>query len=247
MRHDRQPDFRGNFQRDVERCDARIAARGAPDPDFDSDDQVAVGVDDTHAVARVEEPQIGAFADHDRRRERENAGMRDVEDRYDAHRRRLDHMAAETVEIAGARAAGVDKRGCAAGPRDRGGVDPERGAAPIDMRMEVDEAGDDQLPGNIDGLGPAGCQIAADRGNLAIGKGDIGELVASVARIDDPAALEDQFRHRSPPSRRPSLHEHMRGEAAKNEPRRRAGHEDTVPPKPPCPPRLRGLFFREEA
>ena len=74
MRHHRQPDLLGDLDRHVERGDARIAAGGAPDPDLDPDDEVAVGVDDADAIARVEKPQIGALADHHRRREREDAG-----------------------------------------------------------------------------------------------------------------------------------------------------------------------------
>ena len=38
------------------------------------DDQVAVGLDDPDAFARVEQPQIGRLADHDGGREREDAG-----------------------------------------------------------------------------------------------------------------------------------------------------------------------------
>ena len=74
--------------------------------------------------------------------------------------------------------------------RDLGGVDPERGAAPIDMGVQVDQAGHDDLAGDIDDLRRRRRgSIAADRGDLAVRESDVGDLVAPVRRIDDAAAL----------------------------------------------------------
>ena len=66
MRHDRKPDLLGDLDRHVERRDPGSAAGAAPDPHLDPDDEVAVGVDDPDAFARIDEPQIGRFADHHR-------------------------------------------------------------------------------------------------------------------------------------------------------------------------------------
>jgi len=41
---------------------------------FDARDQIAVGFNDANAFARIEEPQIGAFADRHGGTEREDAG-----------------------------------------------------------------------------------------------------------------------------------------------------------------------------
>ena len=61
-----------------------VAAGAAADPHLDADDQVAVGLDDPDAFARVEQAQIGRLADHDGGGKRENAGKRDVQERQDA-------------------------------------------------------------------------------------------------------------------------------------------------------------------
>ena len=53
----------------------------------------------------------------------------------------FDHMLAEAREISRAGAAGVDRSSDAASARELLGVDAKRRAAPIDMRVKVDEAG----------------------------------------------------------------------------------------------------------
>src|SRR5436190_555954 len=73
------------------------------------------------------------------RAERKDAGEGDIQERQDAERRGLDDMPPEAVKIARPRAAGIDKGGRAALLRDQGRVDPERGAAPIDMRVQIDK------------------------------------------------------------------------------------------------------------
>src|SRR5712691_8236300 len=201
MGHDRQPDFVGDLDRHVERRRSGIAAGVAADPHLDPDDQIAIGIDHPDAFARVDEAQIGVLADHDRRGERKDAGKRHVEVRQDAQRRRLDDMPPKAMEIAGTGAAGIDKRRRAAARRERRGVDPERGSAPIDMGVQVNEAGHDNEAARIDDLLPAQRQTGPDRRDPAVAKADIGDLVAPVCRIDDPAALEDEIQHRLPPYR----------------------------------------------
>ena len=91
-------------------------ARGAAaDPHLDADDHVAVGVGDLDRVDRGHQPQILALADHDALGEGVDAGKRDVQVGEDAHLARLDHVLAEAREIAGAGAAGIDRRGDAGG------------------------------------------------------------------------------------------------------------------------------------
>jgi hypothetical protein len=65
--------------------------------------------------------------------------------RENPHRRRLDHVLAEAREIAGPGAAGVDRGRDAGQAAELFRVDAERRAAPIDMGMQVDEAGGDDV------------------------------------------------------------------------------------------------------
>ena len=211
MRHHRQPDLLGDLDRHVERGDPGIAAGAAPDPHLDPDDQVAVGVDDPDAFARVDEAQIGRLADHHRGGERKDPGKRHVEVGQDAQRRRLDDVPAKAVEIAGAGAARIDEGRRAAALRDSGGVDPERGPAPIDMGVQVDQPGHDDEAARIDDFRPRQRQAGADGDDLAGAKPDIGDRVAPVRRIDDPAALEDHIQHRPP--------RQIRGRASPGHPR----------------------------
>src|SRR5437016_9223005 len=198
MGHDRQPDFIGDLDRHVERRRSGIAAGVPADPHLDPDDQVAVGIDDADAFARVDEPQIGVLADHDRGGERKDSGKRHVEVGQDAQRRRLDDVPPEAVEIAGAGAPGIDKGRGAAARRKLRGVDPERGPAPVDVGVQVDETRHDDQAARVDDFRPAQRQTGPERRDPAIAKADIGNLVAPVRRIDDPAALEDEIQHRAP-------------------------------------------------
>ena len=83
------------------------------------------------------------------------------------------------------------------------------------MGVQVDQAGGDDLAASIDGLGAGARQVAADRGDLAVGKGDVGDLVAPVRRIDDPPAGDDQLRHGCSKMNGVSLHEPLTGGLAK--------------------------------
>ena len=66
------------------------------------------------------------------------------------------------------------------------------------MSVQVDEPRHDNQAARIDSLDAVAGQVMPDRGNLAIGKGDVGDLVAPVRRIDDPAASEKEIRHGRP-------------------------------------------------
>jgi hypothetical protein len=149
----------------------------------------------TRTHSRIEKPQIGAFADHHSGAKGKDTGKGDVEIRDDAQRRRLDHMTAKTVEGARAGAAGVDKGGRSAAPRHFGRIDAERGPAPIDMSVEIDQPGHHEQPPHIDDLGPNAWRIAPDLDHLSVAKGNVADPVATIRRIDDAPAFKDQFRH----------------------------------------------------
>jgi hypothetical protein len=85
-------------------------------------------------------------------------------------------MAAKTVEIAGPGAAGIDESRRSAPPRDFGRIDAERGPAPIDMRVEIDQPGYHEKPARIDNFGAAAREIMPDPGHFSIAKSNVGRL-----------------------------------------------------------------------
>ncbi len=95
-------------------------------------------------------------------------------------------MLAEAVEIARAGAAGIDESRDAAGARQKLGLDAERRAAPVDVGMQVDQAGRDDLAGNVAHI--LGRKTIADRRDLAAGEGNVGDLVEGLRGIDNPSA-----------------------------------------------------------
>src|SRR5262249_2560257 len=99
-------------------------------------------------------------------------------------------MPAEPVENAGAGAAGVDERHRAAPSRHLGRVDTERGPAPIDMRVEIDQPGHDEPPADIDGLRIAGGEIPPDFDNPSAAQGNSSRLAAPPPRGARAAAPE---------------------------------------------------------
>src|SRR5579872_2599885 len=98
---------------------------------------------------------------------------------------RLDDMLEKAAEVAGAGTAGVDQRGHAAAASRIGRVDTERGAAPIDMGVKVDEPRSDKPPADVTGFGRfARLDGMADRRDAAIVKGNIGYPVQALRGID---------------------------------------------------------------
>ena len=119
--------------------------------------------------------------------------MRDVQVGEDAHLARLDHVLAEAGEVAGAGAAGVDRGGDAGGAAELLRVDAERGAAPVDMRVQVDEARRDDLARDVAhvGLGIA-LEIGRDLGDLAAREGHVHHPVDALRGVDHAAAAQDE-------------------------------------------------------
>jgi hypothetical protein len=107
-------------------------------------------------------------------------------------------VAAEAGEVAGAGAAGIDQSGGAAASRDGGGVDPDRGAAPIDMGVQVDQPGRDEQTADIAGVGRGFVDALADGDDLPAGESDVAAGVDSLRGIDEVAAAQDEIKHGSP-------------------------------------------------
>src|SRR5215831_863900 len=104
-------------------------------------------------------------------------------------------MTSKTMEVAGASAAGVDKRRRPAAPRHLGRIDTERGPAPIDVRVEIDQPRRDEEPARIHDLRTVVGEIVSDLDYLSFVKRNVDDFVAAERRINDTAAGEDQVGH----------------------------------------------------
>ena len=193
MGHQRQAGFLGDVEGNMERHHPGIGACRLADAHLDAQHQVLVLPRDTHGFTRIDQPHVGALAHHHGLREGKDAGEGDVEIRKDSNGRGLDHVLAEAVEIAGPGAAGIDEGGDAAGARQQLGLDTQGRAAPVDMGVQVDQAGRDDLAFDVARVGPS--EPVADRRDLAAGEGDVGHLVDALRGIDEPAAFENQIVH----------------------------------------------------
>jgi hypothetical protein len=109
----------------------------------------------------------------------------------------FDHMLAEAGEVARPGAAGID-RGRDPGPAaEIFSVDAERGAAPVDVGVQVDQSRRNDGAGDVAhvGIGIA-LQSGADARHLALRERDVGHRVELLRRIDDPAAAQNEvIRH----------------------------------------------------
>ena len=194
MRHQRHADLLGDLKRDVERHDSRGARGVLAYPHLDADDEVAIILRHLDRVDRIHQPELLALADHDPMREAEDAGMRDVQISENAHLTRLDHVLAEAREIARAGAAGVNRRGNAGGAAELLGIDAKRGAAPIDMGVQIDKAGGDDVTRHVAHVGSGvDLERGSDRDHLAVGEGYVHHGVELLGRVDHPTAAQHQI------------------------------------------------------
>jgi hypothetical protein len=67
------------------------------------------------------------------------------------------------------------------------------------MCVQIDQPWRDDQTAHIDDIGAVARQVRPDRRNVAAAERDIGDLVARIRRIDDPAASENEIRHASAP------------------------------------------------
>ena len=161
---------------------------------FHADDYLGVLACGSDHLARLTEPEIAALADRHRLREAENAGEGNVDIGEDADLRALDNVAAKTEEVAGAGTAGIDEGGGAALGGEAVCIDAKRSAAPVDVAVQVDEAGRDDAAGGVDDTrGALGRDVGVDRRDPAIGDGEIARRVEAGCRIDEPAALYQEI------------------------------------------------------
>ncbi len=196
--HERHADFLGNEEGCVERRDA-LGARGShANADLDANDEIAILVRDAGCISWRHHADVLALADHDGGGEGVDARKRDVEIGEDTGVRRFDNVLAEPGEIAGTGRAGVDRGGDATGAAELVGIDAKRGAAPVDVGVEVDQAGcDDEARRIADLGGGAGGELAriADAFDSAVLECNVGDAVDALRRIDDAAAADDEIGH----------------------------------------------------
>ncbi len=140
MRHQRQAHFVRDLQCDVERHGSRATRGAGADAHFDADNDVSIGVGNLRGVVWRHQADFLALSDHHARREGVDAGKGDMQIGKDAHLAALDHMLAEPRKVAGAGAAGIDCGRDAGAAAEILGVDAERGAAPVDMGVQIDQS-----------------------------------------------------------------------------------------------------------
>ncbi len=80
-----------------------------------------------------------------------------------------------------------------------GGVDAERGAAPIDVGVQIDKARGDDVTRHVAQVGSRiDPELVSDHDHLAGGEGDIRHGVKLLGGINHPTAAQDQIeRHRN--------------------------------------------------
>src|ERR1700722_11249537 len=193
VHHHRQASLVGALLGDVQRHDSRRPARHPPYADLDPDDEVAVGFDHVDAVPRREQPDVVSLSHHDALREGVDPGEGHVKVWQDAHRAPLDDVLAEAGEIARTRAAGIDAGRNRAAAREVLGVDAERRASPIDVRVEVDETGRDNEARYVADLVTFGFEALAYFRHLSAGEGDVGDAVEILRGVDDATVAEDEI------------------------------------------------------
>jgi hypothetical protein len=97
-------------------------------------------------------------------------------------------------EIARPGAAGVDRRGDAGGAAELLGVDADRGAAPIDMGVQIDQARGNDVTRHVAHVGSRiDLERVSDRDHLAGGEGDIRHGIEFLGGVDHPTAAQDQI------------------------------------------------------
>ena len=109
------------------------------------------------------------------------------------HRASLDDVLAEPGEIAGPRAAGVDAGRNGAAAREILGVNAERRASPINVRVQVDEAGRDDEARHVANLSAVVSEALADCRDLSASEGDVGDAVEILRGVDDTTVAEDEI------------------------------------------------------
>jgi hypothetical protein len=122
-----------------------------------------------------------------------NTGKGDMEVGEDAHVAALDHVLAEPREVPWTRAARIDRGRDARAAAEFLSVDAEWRAAPVDMRVQIDQSGRDDRAGHIANVGVGiRLQPGSDPGDFTLRERDIAHGVELLRRIDHAASPQDE-------------------------------------------------------
>ena len=128
------------------------------------------------------------------------SGAADVEEGEDLGVVVGDDVVGEASKGVAAGASGVDHGGDAGADAAEIGLDAVAVDAVVDMGVEVDEAGSDDLALDFDdapGLG--GGNVGGDQGDFSVLDGDVAGAVEALGRVDYGAALNYQIVHEAQP------------------------------------------------
>ena len=194
MRHQRHANFVSNLQGHIQRSGALVARRMPTDADLYADDDVAVFGRDGGGFFRRHQANILALPDHDRLGKPEDAGKRDVQVGEDARFAAFDDVAAEARKIARTGAAGIDRGGDTRRAAKIVGINTQGRAAPIDVGVQIDEAGCDDIAFDVAHLRVSpGFKGFCNAGRLAADETDIHHAVDVLGWVDDMATAQDQI------------------------------------------------------
>jgi hypothetical protein len=158
------------------------------EPDLEPAHDLRMLRGDRERVLRDEGVRVQQLAEP----EVDQAEHRDVEEAQDAHPARLDHELAEGLEgrgACGARVGGGDHTAAQMG-LDR--VGPDLGHVLEDVGVSLDQAGQHEPAGAVDGLHRGAGELLGDRADPAVGHGHVEPAVDSGGRIQHPPAGEQQ-------------------------------------------------------
>ena len=146
---------------------------------------------DLDGVDRRHQPEVAAFPDHHPPGKPIDAGEGHVEESDNPDRRWLDHVFEKTRVIAGPGAAGVDKSGAASARQNRR-IDAERRAAPIDMRVQINEPRRDDEPRDV--ADRLAFEAVPEARRTAVVEANIRDGVDSLGRVDDAPAAQHEIK-----------------------------------------------------
>ena len=191
MDHDRQANPGGCFNCAPQRFHAVGVDIGRAHPHLDANEELAVGLDRAGTQRHVHVVKMGKFM-----RRRRQAGCRDVQVGKDAGARRPDAPVAEAGPRRCARGSCIHPRGNARVPRNRIGINAPVRCPVIDMGVQVNQPGEDQVSGCIEVFpGRLRPKVRSDRRDASVLDRDIHDPTETGPGVDHLATMNNQVVH----------------------------------------------------
>ena len=188
--HQRQLDLIGQLPGQAQRFETDPAGRLHIDPGLDAQDGVAVGLHDLARQIEVAVVEVGQLVGG-----RDEPDRRDVQEREDARLAPFDHMATEARKAVAARRPGVEPSGDPRARRDRIRLDSPVCGAPVDVRVQIEQAGRHHQPRGVQRRSdPLAGKGAVHRGDDAAPDPDVHPPQQPAAGVHHLAALDDQIK-----------------------------------------------------